>query len=156
VGKEHTLGVQIKGEWPLDVDPLRQAALATLMHEDTPSAEMTVVVSDDDTVQDLNNRFRGVDRPTDVLAFPNQPQEPFTDEDSQPTYLGDIVLSYPRAAEQASLAGHSVMAELQLLVVHGVLHLLGYDDKPGSERDRMWMVQETILSDLGVEVSLPD
>ena len=151
----HEADVQIKGDWPVEADLIKRAALATLIHQGTPPAEVTVVVSDDAALQDLNNRFRGVDRPTDVLAFPNQPS-PLGDSEGPPLYLGDVIVSYTRAVEQASQAGHSVMAELQLLVVHGVLHLLGHDDQPGTERDLMWTAQETILSSLGIEVNLPD
>ena len=64
-------------------------------------------------------------------------------------------MSYPRAADQALEAGHAVEAELQLLVVHGVLHLLDYDDEAAPERARMWAAQAAILGALGVEVNLP-
>jgi probable rRNA maturation factor len=67
-----------------------------------------------------------------------------------------VIISYPRAAGQAAEAGHSTQAELMLLVVHGVLHLLGYDDQEEPERVRMWEVQEAILNALGVDVHLPD
>ena len=152
----HVLDIQIKGDWPVEADLIQRTVLAALIHQDVPPVAVTVVVSDDTALQDLNNRFRGVDAPTDVLAFPNQPQGLFDDADGQPLYLGDVVVSYPRAEEQASQAGHSVMPELQLLVVHGVLHLLGHDDQSGPERTLMWETQEAILSSLGVEINLPD
>ena len=71
-------------------------------------------------------------------------------------YLGDIAISYPRAAQQAAQAGHTAEAELHLLVVHGVLHLLGYDDQEDQDRARMWKVQAAILKALRVNVNLPD
>jgi len=146
----------VEGEWPVDEGMLRQAAMATLLHQNTPSVEVAIVISDDESLQELNRRFRGVDAPTDVLAFPDDTRGPFVGAPGLPRYLGDIVISYPRAVEQAAEAGHSVEAELQLLVVHGVLHLLGYDDQSEPERARMWTAQAAVLKALGVEIDLPE
>jgi len=148
--------VQIEEGWPADVEVLRRAALAVLIHQEAPPVEVAVVVSDDETLQELNQRYRGVDAPTDVLAFPNETRGPFVGVGGQPRYLGDVIISYPRAEEQAHDAGHGVEAELQLLVVHGMLHLLGYADQTEPERTQMWETQEAILEALGVQVNLPD
>lgn len=148
--------VQVEEEWPAEAEPLQGAALATLIYEDAPPVEIAVVVSGDETLQELNRRYRGVDAPTDVLAFPNETRGPFVGIGGQPHYLGDVVISYPRAEEQAGEAGHSVEAELLLLVVHGVLHLLGYDDQIDEERARMWAAQAAILRSIGVEIQLPE
>jgi probable rRNA maturation factor len=122
------------------------------------------LVSGDAELHELNLQYRGVDAPTDVLAFP---YEAFLHENSEeqrgsfvripdlPRYLGDIVISYPRAESQALEAGHDVEAELQLLVVHGVLHLLGYDDTVEERRALMWTAQAEILRDLDVQGRLP-
>lgn len=147
------LEVRVEGDWPADVAALTRTAAAVLAHEGAPAAQAVVVITGDETLHDLNRRYRGVDDPTDVLAFPDDQQGPFG---GQPRYLGDVLISYPRAEEQAAAAGHSTLAELQLLVVHGLLHLLGYDDEEESERSRMWAVQEEILSQLGVRVHLPE
>ena len=69
--------------------------------------------------------------------------------------MGDVIISFPRAEAQAAEAGHDVEVELQLLVVHGVLHLLGYDDVTEEQRARMWNAQAEILHTLGVEANLP-
>ena len=150
------IDVQTEGEWPLDLEVLRQTALATLIHQAAPDVEVAIVITDDESLQELNRRFRGIDAPTDVLAFPDDTRGPVVSAPGLPRYLGDIAISYPRAAEQAAEAGHPVQAELQLLVVHGVLHLLGYDDQEESERARMWAAQEAILRALGVSVHLPE
>lgn len=150
------IDVQSEGDWEVDLEVLRRTALATLLHQQAPPVEIAIVLTDDESMQELNRRFRGTDAPTDVLAFPNEPRGPFVHAPGFPRYLGDIAISYPRAQEQAAEAGHSLMAELQLLVVHGVLHLLGYDDETEPERVRMWAAQEAILKALGVEVVLPD
>jgi len=154
--QQYWVDVQVEGEWPASKEELRRAALATLLHQDAPPVEVAVVVSDDETLRELNRRYRGVDAPTDVLAFPNEARGPFVGVGGQPRYLGDVIISYPRAEEQAARAGHSVAAELQLLVVHGVLHLLGHDDQVEPERARMWAAQEAILKTLGVEIDLPE
>lgn len=148
--------VQVEDEWPVGNEPLQQAALAVLVHQQAPPVEVTVVVSGDETLRELNHRFRGVDAPTDVLAFSNESRGPFVGVGGRPRYLGDVIVSYPRAQAQASEAGHSVQAELQLLVVHGLLHLVGYDDEDEPERTRMWAVQAAIVAALGIEVNLPE
>ncbi len=142
----------------LDMTLLKVAALATLKHCDVREAcEITVVISGDPTLQDLNRRFRAVDRPTDVLAFPNDSRGPFAGGGPGfPRYLGDIVISLDRAQEQAESVGGTLHQELQLLIVHGTLHLLGYDHAEPREKAQMWEVQRTILELLGVNIALPD
>jgi probable rRNA maturation factor len=154
--QQYLIGVQVEGEWHVGVEALRQAAIAALAHQAAPSVDVAVVVSDDETLRELNRRYRGVDVLTDVLAFPNETRGPFVGAGGQPHYLGDIIISYPRAEEQAADAGHGVQEELQLLVVHGVLHLLGYDDQTEPERAQMWAVQEMILGSLDIQISPPD
>lgn len=153
---DYWVDVQVEGEWFEDAEFLQRAALASLIHQSAPPVEVAVVISDDETLRDLNRRYRDVDAATDVLAFPNETKGPFVGAGEQPHYLGDVIISYSRAAEHAAEASHSVEAELQLLVVHGVLHLLGYDDQAPSDRAEMWEVQEAILDALGVEVNLPE
>ncbi|MBE9507985.1 MAG: rRNA maturation RNase YbeY [Chloroflexi bacterium] len=137
-------------------EPLRQAALATLTRQQVEGVcELTVVVTGDDVLHDLNRRHRDVDAPTDVLAFPDATRGPFVAAPGLPRYLGDVIVSFPRASAQAAEAGHDTQAELQLLVVHGVLHLLGYDDVTEEQRARMWDAQSEILQALGVEAHPP-
>lgn len=137
-------------------EPLCKAALRTLHHQHVEgTCELSVVVTDDETLRELNRRHRGIDAPTDVLAFPNDARGPFVDAPDGLHYLGDVIISFPRAATQASEAGHDVQAELQLLVVHGVLHLLGYDDQVEELRAKMWHAQSEILQVLGIDVNPP-
>jgi probable rRNA maturation factor len=155
----HTIEIQIDDPFRLLVspEPLREVAAATLVHEGVRGpCEVALVVTGDDVLQELNRRHLGIDAPTDVLAFPDLTRGPFVDAPAQPRYLGDIVISYPRAAAHAEDLGHDVIAELQLLVVHGTLHLLGYDDTVPQKRDRMWASQAEILGASGVEVDLPE
>jgi probable rRNA maturation factor len=107
--------------------------------------ELTIVLTDDAEVHELNRQYREVDAPTDVLSFPVGE----TDLDSGNFYLGDIVLSIPRAEAQAKAEGRSLEDELRLLVVHGVLHLLGYDHADEAEQAEMWAEQAAILCQNG-------
>jgi probable rRNA maturation factor len=134
---------------------LREAAEATLEQQRVENAcDVTVVITEDKVLRELNRRYRGLDATTDVLAFPNETKGPFVAVSGFPRYLGDVIVSFPQAKTQALEAGNDLSAELQLLVVHGVLHLLGYDDQAEPERARMWQVQQAVLDELGVEVHL--
>lgn len=119
------------------------AALSTLSKNEI--IELTILVCDDNYMQNLNRTYRGVDRTTDVLSFEERYQIP----DSDATYLGDIALSYPTAARQAKFSGHQITAELSLLVAHGVLHLFGYDHLNAKDKIKMWDIQKQILTSLG-------
>ena len=110
------------------------------------SADITIVLTDDEQLHELNREYLGVDAPTDVLSFPAAESDPETGT----TYLGDILISIPRATQQAQAAGHSVEDEVQLLVVHGTLHLLGHDHATATEKARMWQAQAEVLSGLGL------
>jgi probable rRNA maturation factor len=154
----HTITVQVDKQFQTQVQPdlLYQATLATLAHQRVEERrELTVVVTGDEPLRELNRRHRGVDAPTDVLAFPGETRGPFVGAPGLPFYLGDVVISFPRARDQAAEAGHTVHAELQLLVIHGVLHLLGHDDATEEQRVQMWAAQAGILQALGIEAHPP-
>jgi probable rRNA maturation factor len=137
-------GFQVKVESTL----IEGAALTTLRHQSAlTNTALTIVITGDEQIHELNRQYLDVDAPTDVLSFATK----FIDPESQDHYLGDVIISYPRAAEQAQKSGHPVEDELQLLVVHGVLHLFGHDHAESEGKDRMWKAQFEILSQLGVE-----
>lgn len=130
---------------------LEQAARAALTHQATsPDNTLTIVLTGDETLHELNLRFMDVDAPTDVLSFPSGEPDPETGE----TYLGDILISYPRAEAQAQQGGHPITAELQLLTVHGTLHLLGHDHYDEEEKATMWAAQSEILQSLGSSLTV--
>ncbi len=133
----------------VDVADLIAYVERTLQAEGQSHGELSIVITDEETVQALNREYRGVDAPTDVLSFPmleGTPPEgvPPTPEE-EVTYLGDVVIALPVAERQAREYGHSLQEELRLLTVHGVLHLLGYDHATPEEEARMWARQEAIL-----------
>lgn len=128
---------------------LERAVAAALQHEEH-TAQVTVVVTDDEGIQELNRDFMGEDEPTDVLSFGAQEDAVpfFVAAPESGSYLGDVIISYPRAVAQAFEQEHPVERELDLLVVHGVLHLLGYDHAEPEDRAAMWARQDAILAGL--------
>lgn len=139
--------IYIEAEISFDEPLLEQAARAALMHQGEPSeSELSILLTDDARLQALNHKYLGIDAPTDVLSFPASE----TDPETGARYLGDILISVPRAQAQAEAAGHPLEAEVQLLVVHGVLHLLGHDHAEAEEKARMWKAQTEILAGLGL------
>jgi probable rRNA maturation factor len=106
-----------------------------------------VLFADADRLRALNRDYLGYDAPTDVLSFPSGEPLP-----GAGAYLGDIAISLPTAAEQAHAAGHPLADEVQLLTVHAVLHLLGYDHAEAAEKVAMWAAQAEILAQLGLDL----
>jgi probable rRNA maturation factor len=106
-----------------------------------PPYEVSLVFTDSEAVQRLNRDYRGVDEPTDVLAFYMLPQKEADSSFALPpdgvTRLGEVIISYPQAVAQAREQGHSPERELALLVIHGILHLLGYDHEEPEEESKM-------------------
>jgi probable rRNA maturation factor len=126
---------------------------ATLRHEGVHGVvEINVLIGDDGLLQRLNRDYRNTDRPTDVLSFGDDDAHgTFVVPPGAPRYLGDIAVSYDRVIEQAEEYGHSRERELCYLVVHGVLHLLGYDHERGEEQARtMRDKEEAVLNQLGL------
>lgn len=126
------------------------AALAAILTQENASGDVTLVITDNPTIADLNQRFLDQDGPTDVLSFPAQDASSTTfvlPPDIEP-YLGDIIIAYPYAAAQAERLGHAIADELELLTVHGALHLLGYDHAEPEQEAAMWSRQDAILRDL--------
>jgi probable rRNA maturation factor len=133
-------------------EALTRAAEHALQHiTGTSDGDLSLVLSDDAQLHELNRQFRQVDAPTDVLSFPDGEIDPDTDQ----PYLGDVIISVPRAEAQATAAGHALADELQLLSVHGVLHLLGYDHADEAEKAEMWEMQALILQELGCTARPP-
>ena len=113
-----------------------------------PLAELCIKAVDEATIAELNGRWMDKEGPTDVLAFPMDELRPgLVDEDPEEGVLGDLVLCPEVAARQAVTAGHSETAEIELLTVHGILHLLGYDHAEPEEHREMFGLQDQILAE---------
>lgn len=132
---------------------LERSVLVTLNHQGvSPDSDLTILVDDDQRIQKLNNEYLSIDAPTDVLAFPAD----FTDPDTGHNYLGDVIISFPQAKSQAEKRGHSLEAEIQILIVHGVLHLLGYDHLESEDKEIMWSAQSQVLSQVDPQIPVPE
>ncbi|MDZ4768315.1 MAG: rRNA maturation RNase YbeY [Chloroflexota bacterium] len=145
------IAVQNKAGYALDAEALIHAATTVLAeHDIEPDSAMTIVIDDDAAIAALNRQFRGIDAPTDVLSFPmDAPNLP-----GEPPYLGDLVIAYPYAASQAAREEFAMAHGLLLLVVHGTLHLLGYDHDSAENRALMWTAQAEALTALDVPLSI--
>lgn len=117
------------------------------------SAEVSVRFVDNETIHELNKQYRNIDRPTDVLSFPLGENGNYdTNLDTGAKLLGDIVISVPKAMEQAEEYNHSLEREIGFLTAHSMLHLLGYDHEVGGmEEVRMREKEETVLTKIGLK-----
>lgn len=107
-----------------------------------PETELSVAIGDDAWIQELNRTYLKKNRPTDVMAFPQEPGP-----EGKPL-LGDIAISAETAARQAAQEGHSFRRELALLLTHGLLHLTGWDDQTPAQRRRMMQRAGALLDSL--------
>jgi probable rRNA maturation factor len=148
------MSIDIANESGVDVDEVGLAAVARFTLDQMrihPLAELSVLLVDERTMTDLHERWMGEPGPTDVLAFPMDELRPphlggNRDEPApEPGLLGDVVLCPQVAAEQAEKDGHSAQDELELLAVHGILHLLGYDHAEPEEHAVMFGTQDQLL-----------
>jgi probable rRNA maturation factor len=153
-----SLVIDLQVETPLNeaeqesLSVILKALRAAARAENLPPADVAVTVVDNEQIHALNKEYRQVDRPTDVLSFPLwEPGEEWViSEEEETVPLGDIVISYPKAKEQAEEYGHSIERELGFLAVHGFLHLLGYDHETAEEEKEMFQRQEEILQQAGL------
>ena len=125
-----------------DENAIRQATLATLRMHNSEVCEVSVLLTNDSTIQSLNRQYRNIDASTDVLSFAMRDGG---DESMNPHLLGDLVISVPTAQQQANAHNHSLDVEIANLTVHGVLHLLGYDHDIPADAIIMFEKQEAIL-----------
>ncbi len=148
-----TVDVQNDSAYACDSAHLQDAVIAVLSnHEVEPDTSLSIVLTDDAHITALNLQFRGVDAPTDVLSFPaDLPPVAIPDE---PPYLGDLVIAYPYASAQFEREGQKLDDGLALLVVHGTLHLLGYDHDSDENRAEMWAAQDEALKILNIPLSI--
>ncbi len=126
---------------------VRRAAEAAMLDSDAPPSEISVVLSDDEHIRELNKHHRGLDKPTNVLSFP---AARIRTPAGAPRVLGDVVIAYETVAREASEESKAIEHHLSHLVVHGVLHLLGYDHEDEEEAEMMEARERTILARLGI------
>lgn len=115
------------------------------------TAEVSITLTDNVYIHELNMKYRNIDRPTDVLSFAlNEGEEPEIVDGPVVNMLGDIIISVERATEQAAEYGHSIEREIAFLTVHGMLHLLGYDHMEEVDRVEMRKEEDYVMEKLGI------
>ena len=145
------MSIEVLNESGTDVDAHELSKLSRFVMDKMhvhPMAELCIKVVDEATIAELNEQWMEKEGPTDVLAFPMDELRPgLVNEEPEEGVLGDLVLCPAVAARQAKDAGHSVRDEVDLLTVHGILHLLGYDHAEPEEHAEMFGLQGRLLTD---------
>jgi probable rRNA maturation factor len=134
----------------LDEDWLRNIAAVALLTEHQSDAEMGILITGQEKIQQLHKEYMDEDTPTDVLSFAmmekSSPDEPdFIFPTGDAVHLGEVIISYPQAQLQAAERGHSAKKEVAILLVHGVLHLLGYDHDEPARQQQMQEREKAVL-----------
>ena len=162
-----TINIEYETDKPLDVDYEKVAndiIPAALDYEKCPyEAEVNLILTDNDAIQEINRDYRQIDRPTDVLSFPMLSYEKagdfsFLEEESEDDFnpdtgevmLGDIIISVDKVLEQAQSYGHSPKREFAFLIVHSMLHLFGYDHIDPKDAAIMEPKQKQILEEMHI------
>lgn len=149
----HCIYLQAWRRYPLDAPRLKQAAAAVLEQQRQPvDSCLTIVIAHNDQARELNLKHRQLDAPTDVLSFPAARLPACLARGRR--YLGDIVIAYPYTAANVEQCQVDLDDVLCLLVVHGTLHLLGYDHDSAAARRRMWAAQAAVLHSLRMDAGI--
>ena len=149
---EEGLEVDLDAEW------LQMVMEKTLIAEKVASSvELSLVLTGQQRIQELNRDYRGMDQPTDVLSFSLSEQKdgvpaPFIRPPDGVLHLGEVIISYPQALIQSRENGHSIKKEMAVLIVHGVLHILGYDHEKPEMEPAMQAREKEILESLEKEL----
>ena len=138
---------------------LKEASLLALSQEATETAPLAMksphrlavlVMSDDASIKDLNKTYRGKDKATNVLSFPST-ESLLPGEENEPVHIGDVILAYDYVSEEAKNEKKVLQTHLSHLVVHGVLHLLGYDHETSEDAEAMETLEIKLMKQLGLE-----
>jgi len=155
---EITLNVEAQYQTKVDLALIEWAALKTAQTfgADKTQTTLSITITNNQTITQLNHQYRGIDAPTDVLSFANRPDPDFpTIDPALNNHLGDIIIAYPVAVAQAEAGAHSAQDEMLLLTVHGTLHLLGFDHDTPRRKQEMWAAQQQLMSALGLPHVVP-
>ncbi|MFC2018284.1 rRNA maturation RNase YbeY [Chloroflexota bacterium] len=153
------LGVQIDDRFRENINEkwlYKIVELCLKIHKFDYEVELSLFITGDETVRDINQKYRGMDETTDVLSFALTEEGSDISQFILPpdgiSHLGEVIISYPRAVMQAEKADHDVEQEMALLIIHGILHLLGYDHNEPDREIEMRGLERKILNDLTREL----
>ena len=138
----HKVNVLVDLDEKRSFQGVEQASYATLTYLNAPPGDMTLVLTDNATIQKMNKQFMDLDQPTDVLAFPDGDE----DLETGRVYFGDVIIAIPFAEDQTRQTGNSLEDELALLSIHGVLHLLGYEHNKTAQERGMKAWEEKVVA----------
>jgi len=136
-------------EEKIDTKEIKNLLDYALKYKDLENVEFNIIFVDSETIRNINKEYRNIDRETDVISFALEDNEDIKFEFGR--LLGDIYISIPRMKQQAKEYGHSEKRELSFLIIHGLLHLLGYDHMTKEEEEIMFKEQELILDGYGIK-----
>ena len=138
--------VEISADW---AEQINEVAAICLREEEIPErAEVDLLFVDNEAIREMNKEYRDKDSATDVLSFPMYEADEAIDDEEE-ILFGDIVISLERAQEQAMEYGHSLKREVMYLLVHGLLHLAGYDHMSEEDKKQMREKEEKLLAEIG-------
>lgn len=132
----------------IDTKEIEKLLKYALEYKKLENVEFNIIFVDNETIRNINKKYRNIDRETDVISFALEDNEDIKFEFGR--LLGDIYISIPKMKEQAKEYGHSEQRELSFLIIHGLLHLLGYDHETYEEEEVMFKEQELILDGYGI------
>lgn len=141
------IGLQVRVPAALDKRQLKHIASEVLKRKGVKSG-VNIIITDERQIRELNRVFRRKDRVTDVLAFPLGRDNSFVFPPEECPYLGEIIICYPQAVRQAQVYNQPIGRELALLVIHGILHLLGYDDEDARAAHEMRLEEQRLLAEI--------
>lgn len=136
----YSSGIKVRKEL---LDAIAYTAIRHLGYDDR---DLSIACESDEAVQELNRQYRGINQPTDVLSFSSGEVDPHSGR----VYLGDVIISLPAVNRQAQELGHDFQTELATVVIHGILHLAGYDHAVKAEKEKMFVLQERILAEINL------
>ena len=157
---------EVGAKFDFDIEEVATLVAAKVLETEgcDHEVEISLIITDDEGIREMNNEFREIDRPTDVLSFPNVSYEnpgdfavmdgeqniDLLNPDTGNIMFGDIVVNENRVREQAKEYGHSEKREFAFLIAHSMLHLFGFDHEDEGEREEMERMQREILDSIGV------
>ncbi|CCY93735.1 probable rRNA maturation factor [Firmicutes bacterium CAG:884] len=143
-----SIGIFNKTEEKIDKSFVRKVVKHTLKKMEAEKSEVNIIFVGLEEIHEINKTYRNVDRPTDVISFALEDTEDVTVYEER--VLGDIYICLDKVHEQAKEYGHTEIREMAFLIVHGLLHLLGYDHMIKEEEKIMFGLQEEILNEMGI------
>ena len=143
-----SIGIFNKTEEKIDKSFVRKVVKHTLKKMEAEKSEVNIIFVGLEEIHEINKTYRNVDRPTDIISFALEDTEDVTVYEER--VLGDIYICLDKVHEQAKEYGHTEIREMAFLIVHGLLHLLGYDHMIKEEEKIMFGLQEEILNEMGI------